>query len=181
MGSRAFFRVLGLRGWAGRRVSVSDALRFFPEMGTAGTRGLPVVASVISGGFSPVEDGGEALLEKLSLDPLLDHLRGLGRLGLSILCGTREGCGISRSVCGISDVAGNGCSGHRDARFGAGERGGTHRRGLTLSHVYLARRDTSEVRCIEGYQTRVGVIFIRGSCGDALLKRAMSADDGFKG
>ena len=146
-GSRDFFRVLGL---SGGRVSVSDALRFFPEMGTAGTRGLPVVASVISGGFSPVEDGGEALLEKLSLDPLLDHLRGLGRLGLSILCGTREGCGISRSVCGISDVAGNGCSGHRGARFGAGERGGTHLRGLTLSHVYLARRDTSEVRCIEG-------------------------------
>ena len=97
-----------------------------------------------------MEDGGEALLEKLSLDPLLDHLRGLGRLGLSILCGTREGCGISRSVCGISDVAGNGCSGHRDARFGAGERGGTHRRGLTLSHVYLARRDTSEVRIQRG-------------------------------
>lgn len=38
-----------------------------------------------------MEDGREALLEKLSLHPLLDHLRGLGRLGLSILCGGEGG------------------------------------------------------------------------------------------
>lgn len=69
--------------------------------------------------------------------------------------------GNSRSVAG-SRVAGNGSTGHRDMRDGAGGRVRIHPRTLTLSHVYLARRDTSEVRIQRGRRRRRAAVLDEG-------------------
>lgn len=92
--------------------------------------------------------------------PFLTIFAALAALALASSAVAREE-GNSRSVAG-SRVAGNGSTGHRDMRDGAGGRVRIHSRTLTLSHVYLARRDTSEVRIQRGRRRRRAAVLDEG-------------------